>query len=541
MNKKKSKKTTGTTKRAKSRQSQPKQDLSTGPRAMRLETSRIHFYERNPRRGKNPEYDRIKASILTSGMDQALSVTQRPNETDYIVQAGGNTRLQILKELYQSTGEQRFLMVDCWFVEWDQESTVLLAHLRENELRGNLTFIDKAQAVLEVRKLIAKEMGVGAISDRELQPILTEHGYSLSHGLISLMDYAVSILAPLLPIALQAGLGKPQLNRIRNLECIGRKVWSLRDAGAEEEFETAFEALCRRHDSIDWQLEPLQQAIENEIAEAADVSIQIIRMEFDCRLAGREPYIPDFVREQADHDEDFPVARRDEAAIESKAERDSRASTSTAEAHVEPGNGMAPDHPLHDQSMTDAHQQLPEVVIELPPEPDNEGLFRRIGVQSNKRIPIELLRETAFTVARRLAERHGIGVLIAPLNDNGLGFLVLDIPPASVVDQLDDELLEQVSSMWWQLVAFAEMALAPPELLQTKLDRESALSSAMLAGEGDRLTDKVCTLDPAQLAMRFWRQLNHEDWCDWLWLTHNYRELHRMARLLNTPLWSSAT
>jgi len=184
MNKKKNKKAKGTTKRAKSRQGQPKQDLSTGPRAMRLETSRIRFYERNPRRSKNPEYDRIKASILTSGMDQALSVTQRPNETDYIVQAGGNTRLQILKELYQSTGEERFLIVDCWFVEWDQESTVLLAHLRENEFRGNLTFIDKAQAVLEVRKLIAEEMDVGTISDRELQPILTEHGYSLSHGLI---------------------------------------------------------------------------------------------------------------------------------------------------------------------------------------------------------------------------------------------------------------------------------------------------------------------------------------------------------------------
>jgi hypothetical protein len=110
-----------------------------------------------------------------------------------------------------------------------------------------------------------------------------------------------------------------------------------------------------------------------------------------------------------------------------------------------------------------------------------------------------------------------------------------------VLEQLDDELLEQVSSMWWQLVAFAEMAVAPPELLQTKLDRESALSSAMLAGEGDHLTDTVCTLDPARLAMRFWRQLNHEDWCDWLCLAHNYRELHRMARLLNTPLWSSAT
>ncbi len=103
---------------------------NTGSRALRLQISRINLYERNPRRSKNPEYDRIKASILKSGMDQGLLVTQRPGDKDYIVQAGGNTRLQILKELFETTGEQRFLMVDCWFVEWDRESTVLLAHLR---------------------------------------------------------------------------------------------------------------------------------------------------------------------------------------------------------------------------------------------------------------------------------------------------------------------------------------------------------------------------------------------------------------------------
>ena len=141
---------------------------TTDSRAMRLEITRINRYERNPRRSKNPEYDRIKASILVSGMDQALLITQRPDENDYIVQAGGNTRLQILKELFETTGEERFFWVDCWFVDWDRESTVLLAHLRENELRGNLTFIDKARAVFEVSNLIAEESDSSPISARNL-------------------------------------------------------------------------------------------------------------------------------------------------------------------------------------------------------------------------------------------------------------------------------------------------------------------------------------------------------------------------------------
>ena len=152
-----------------------------------------------------------------------------------------------------------------------------------------------------------------------------------------------------------------------------------------------------------------------------------------------------------------------------------------------------------------------------------------------------LLRKTGHALAQRLAERHGIGTLIAPLNDNGLGFVVRDIPPSSVVDQLDDELLAEVSTMWWQLMAFAEMAVAPSELLQTLLGAESALRPATLSGEGYCLTEKVWTVAPDHLGIRFWRQLNHDDWCDWLCLAHNYRELHRMANVLNTPLWSSAT
>ena len=512
---------------------------SQGSRALRLQIAQIRPYERNPRRSKNPEYDRIKASILMSGMDQALSVTQRPADTDYIVQAGGNTRLQILKELYDTTGEERFSRVDCWFVEWDRESTVLLAHLRENELRGNLTFIDKAQAVLDVKHLIAEERGVSAVSHRELEPFLTEHGYRLSHGLISLMDFAVSILAPLLPIALEAGLGKPQVERLRNLRRVARTVWSVRGAGTEAEYEAAFEALCRRHDSVDWHIEPLHQAIENEIAEAADISIQIIRMEFDCRLAGREPYIPDFVREERKQGEVFPLAQLTEPAIELKAERPSGTDTSQPGAQAESVLEGTADDALH--AVGGADSRPTEVAIELPPEQDSEALFRRIGIQSKTPVPMELLRETAFMLAQRLAERHGMGTLIAPLGNNGLGFLVRDVPPASVVDHLDEGLLAEVSTMWWQLMTFAEMTAIPADMLQAKLHEASALSPAVLAGDGRCLSEQVRTVSPAQLAQRFWRQLNHDDWCDWLSLAHNYRELHRMARLTRTPLWSSTT
>jgi len=138
---------------------------SSGLEPMRIEISRIQPYERNPRRNKNPEYDRIRASIREAGMDQPLLITRRPGEDDFIVQGGGNTRLEILKELYTASQDQRFFWADCVFVEWESESTVLLAHLRENDLRGNLNFIERAQAVISIGNLLA-DIGVALVDPR---------------------------------------------------------------------------------------------------------------------------------------------------------------------------------------------------------------------------------------------------------------------------------------------------------------------------------------------------------------------------------------
>ena len=117
----------------------PPVESSADSAALFLDIAQIHPYEHNPRHGRNPEYDRIKDSIRNTGLDQSLVVTRRPGATDYIVHAGGNTRLIILKELFEETGDPRYAAVPCLFRPWSRESDVLLAHLRENDLRGSLT------------------------------------------------------------------------------------------------------------------------------------------------------------------------------------------------------------------------------------------------------------------------------------------------------------------------------------------------------------------------------------------------------------------
>ena len=127
-------------------------------RLIRLEVTQLRSYDRNPRRCPNSEYERIKASIRAQGLDQPLVVTSRPGETGYLLLAGGNTRLRALLALYQETDDEAFRYLDCFFKPWIAESDVLLSHLRENELRDNLCFIDKARAVFEAKALLEAEV-----------------------------------------------------------------------------------------------------------------------------------------------------------------------------------------------------------------------------------------------------------------------------------------------------------------------------------------------------------------------------------------------
>ena len=260
-----------------------------------VDIAQIQPYERNPRQGRNPEYDRIKDSIRSHGLDQPLVITQRPQASDYIVHAGGNTRLLILKSLYEETGDERFSRIQCVFRPWRCESDVLLAHLRENDLRGSLTFIDKAQAIHAARRLIAQESGVKEITQTQLETELRNAGYRIHQGLISRMTYAVETLLPLIPKALEAGMGKHHIGRIRALERASRTIWQRHCSGDDNAFDDVFAALCRRYDGPEWDTDLLQGAIETEIAEEAETSVHTIRVAIDAELKGREVVIPEFV------------------------------------------------------------------------------------------------------------------------------------------------------------------------------------------------------------------------------------------------------
>ncbi|RMQ97786.1 Protein with ParB-like nuclease domain in PFGI-1-like cluster [Pseudomonas savastanoi pv. glycinea] len=183
-------------------------------------------YEHDPRVKRNPAYEEIKASIRERGLDAPPSITRRPGEEHFIIRSGGNTRLAILHDLWSETKQERFYRISCLFRPWPErgEIVALTGHLAENELRGGLTFIERALGVEKVRELYEKEKG-SALSQSELARRLSADGYPIQQSHISRMQDAVQHLLPAIPTLLYGGLGRHQVERVAVLRKACERIW----------------------------------------------------------------------------------------------------------------------------------------------------------------------------------------------------------------------------------------------------------------------------------------------------------------------------
>jgi ParB family protein of integrating conjugative element (PFGI_1 class) len=189
-------------------------------------------YDHDPRVTRNPAYAEIKASIRERGLDAPPAITRRPGEAHYIIRNGGNTRLAILRELWSETKEERFFRIACLFRPWPArgEIVALTGHLAENELRGGLTFIERALGIEKAREFYEQESGQ-ALSQSELARRLTADGYPVPQSHISRMNDAVRYLLPAIPTLLYGGLGRHQVDRLAVLRKACERTWERRALG----------------------------------------------------------------------------------------------------------------------------------------------------------------------------------------------------------------------------------------------------------------------------------------------------------------------
>lgn len=211
---------------------------------MLLSLDEVLPYDTNPRTTRNPKYDEIKQSIRQRGLDTPPPITRKPGEDKYRIRNGGNTRLAILNELHRETGDEKFFKFHCLFRPWDAvrgEIISLTGHLAENDLQGQLKFIERAVGVDKARELYEAESGQ-TLSQRELARRLAADGYPVSQPHISRMQDTIRYLLPAVPTLLYSGLGFDRVTKLLGLRKCALASWVryYDEDGRNLEFDSVF-------------------------------------------------------------------------------------------------------------------------------------------------------------------------------------------------------------------------------------------------------------------------------------------------------------
>ncbi len=395
----------------------PGREVSSVPIAdtpMVVSLEQLRPYELNPRVVRNPLYDDIKASIRERGLDQPPSITRRPNEPHFIIRNGGNTRLNILGELWQETREERFFRIHCLFRPWQSEAHALLGHLAESDLHGQLTFIERALAVAQLQGML--QGSDESLSQRELSLRLSQGGYPISQSQISRMFDTLEYLLPAIPQVLYAGLGKPTITRLISLRRRAESIWNQHFGDALQFVQLWLEVLSM-HDGDKPELDAgeLQDELLARMSVILKQTPRLLALELhqvhqpsprQSSTAPRRPQaLPPDAPPQAVVTEDVP---KPASEIPGTDEDDSRGDTTPLQAPRLPRIRQAlSDEPPFDERSDDPESvQVPVDSAPLQPLAEDD---------------LSTLRERCAALAADLANFADASAMVSPHAD-GLGF-----------------------------------------------------------------------------------------------------------------------
>jgi ParB family protein of integrating conjugative element (PFGI_1 class) len=244
-------------------------------------------YDENPRTTRNPKYDDIKESIRQRGLDTPPPVTRKPGEEKFRIRNGGNTRLAILNDLYRETGDEKFFRFHCLFRPWDAvrgEIISLTGHLAENDLQGQLLFIERAIGVDKARALYEEEIG-GPISQSELSRRLKADGYPVSQPHISRMQDTIRHLLPAIPATLYSGLGVDRISKILALRKTAQQCWDRNYSSTEHDqlldFDTVFQDVLSQFegDAEEFLFQRFQDELIDQLKQPLNLGYEKILLE----------------------------------------------------------------------------------------------------------------------------------------------------------------------------------------------------------------------------------------------------------------------
>lgn len=214
-----------------------------------IDISLIEPYQHNPRLYDNPKYDTIKESIQERGVLQRLIVTKRPGSEKFTLCQGGNTRLKCLQELYRETSDPKFGTAYCELRSWRDETELMVGHVVENELRGNLNWHEKSRMAVTLHQMFAKLIK-GKLPDAEFERLLQTKGVTIHRRQMHIYRYTVEVLESVMPNQLQRGLARRPVERIMKTDRALRSIW-ISAQMPEKQFDEIFRSKLTEFDKFD--------------------------------------------------------------------------------------------------------------------------------------------------------------------------------------------------------------------------------------------------------------------------------------------------
>lgn len=439
--------------------------------ARNLSLAQTKPYDLNPRRSANPRYEDIKSSILAQGgLATPLTVTQRPGDSLYMVAAGGNTRWHILNELWTETSNPCFFEIPCLVVPWKSESHCLAAHLVENELRGEMTFIDKALALESLKSKLETE-GDLPLSRNEFVRKLGLLGYPISKRQLIRLEYAANRLHPLIPIALSSGFGSSSIDMLRDVEkaCKQRFI----DYG-NQDFEQVFFQILKNHDTEVLDLVSVQKNLLNRLANSTTQPLNPIKRKGEFAMLDEV--------ENSTLENDDLIAKSTSLSSDAKSENIvtiTKSAKHSDDYFIKSEKGL-PDSDQKAHPSEDLQQPLLKTTVQK-----GKALTLLSDSYATDLASLPKLRTQAHSLASALAS----GCDVSSLNQwtHGYGFY-LDLTDQPIQN-------EQQYNVFWLLVGLSEQHISTERM---RLAHDMEFANLILAGEERKAYERIGT--PASLA-----------------------------------------
>jgi len=414
----------------------------------------IDEYAFNPRQADNDHFEDIKNSIKEIGLQQRFSVVRNPETKRYTLIKGGNTRLLAFKSLYRETGDTKFASINCIVEAWEGElnrTQAVIAHLIENEARGELILVDKAKALIDLEgkyknnEIESLTSGQTKLEKHNIHTTikfvdyLKDNGYSVSEKQLGLFRFTTNKLTGNLDHFLNQGMGSPQIIKIRavynNLKSIVKESEVNDYHSLDEDFSDALKKYNKTRKPF-------------EFEKLLDVIVG--------QLSGIHPFVDIFASDISEFKKELLSTRKPKTQTQTK--------TKTQEQHTlndnvedvkhddKDGTNLALDIENDiendtDTTATTAQNHIVDKVVAATHSADHTMVSseKQEGVTD-----LDFYRNQAYDLVKKIAFKLNLGNTVVKIN-HGCGFLLVD-----TVDKSNNNFEDW--GVWWLLLGYSHAA-----------------------------------------------------------------------------------